>query len=159
ISLNAVYTYYVTYGQVWRAYNQSTTTPVFLLETHYEFESNPDNPGTPRLLRRQEYWSVLAGAIAGYMYGNSNIWPFPTGWQAYLDTPGVVQLQVMKDFFMSYRWYDLVPDQNHTVVTAGYGTFTESGTIMANDYVTAARIPDGSVVLAYLPTVRTITVD
>ena len=31
--------------------------------------------------------------------------------------------------------------------------------VMKSDYVTAARTPDGSLVLAYLPTLRTLTVD
>ena len=51
------------------------------------------------------------------------------------------------------RWYDLVPDQNHTVVTSGYGTFGRT------DYVTAASTPDGKLAIAYLPSGRTVTVD
>src|SRR5262249_30171153 len=51
------------------------------------------------------------------------------------------------------------PDQNHTVVTAGYGTFASSGSLGSNDYLTAARTPDGGLVMAYMPTLRTITVD
>ena len=42
------------------------------------------------------------------------------GWEANLDTPGVVQLSYMKNLFVSRKWYELVPDQTHTVVTAGY---------------------------------------
>jgi hypothetical protein len=29
----------------------------------------------------------------------------------------------MKNLFVSAKWYDLIPDQTHTVVTAGYGRF------------------------------------
>jgi len=65
----------------------------------------------------------------------------------------------MKDFFSGRQWWDLVPDQTHTVVTAGYGTFADSGSIHDNDYVTAARVPDGSLVLAFCPVSTTITVD
>ena len=61
--------------------------------------------------------------------------------------------------FASRRWYDLIPDQNHTVVTAGYGTFADGGALGDNDYLTAARTPDGALVMAYMPTLRTITVD
>ena len=53
----------------------------------------------------------------------------------------------------SRPWYALVPDQAHTVVTGGFGTF---GT---DDYVTAARTPDGTLAMAYVPSSRTITVD
>jgi len=44
------------------------------------------------------------------------------------------------------------------VVTDGYGTFARRGALGGNDYVTAARTPDGALVMAYLPTVRAITV-
>jgi hypothetical protein len=46
-----------------------------------------------------------------------------------------------------------VPDQNHTVVTSGYGTFGDL------DYVTAASTPDGKLAIAYVPSSRTINVD
>jgi hypothetical protein len=57
------------------------------------------------------------------------------------------------------QWWDLVPDQTHTVVIAGYGTFADSGSLHENDYVTAARTPDGSLALAYCPVSTTITGD
>ena len=65
----------------------------------------------------------------------------------------------MTALFAPRPWYNLVPDQSHTVVTAGYGTFSSSGSLGSNDYLTAARTPDGSLVMAYMPTIRTITVD
>jgi hypothetical protein len=55
--------------------------------------------------------------------------------------------------FSYRRWYDLVPDQDHTVVASGYGTFR------TDDDVTAARTPDGRLAMAYVPSARTITVD
>jgi hypothetical protein len=49
-------------------------------------------------------------------------------------------------------------------VIAGYGTFDDSTTpgsvyAMTSDYVTAARTPDGSLVMAFLPTRRPVTLD
>ena len=55
--------------------------------------------------------------------------------------------------FRSRAWYDLVPDQNHEVVTGGLGEFR------GLDYLTAGRTTDGSTVIAYMPSRRTITVD
>ena len=55
--------------------------------------------------------------------------------------------------FSPRRWYDLVPDQDHTLVTSGYGSFGQ------DDYVTAARTPDGKLAIAYLPSGGTVTVD
>src|SRR5439155_754377 len=98
-----------------------------------------------------EYWTMLSGAT-GQLYGNHYTWTFESGWQQNLNTPGIRQLQYMKDFFSARQWWDLAPDQTHTVVIAGYGTFADSGSIHDNDYVTAARVPDGSLVLAFCRT-------
>ncbi len=73
--------------------------------------------------------------------------------------PAWQQLQYMKALFAPRPWYNLVPDQSHTVVTAGYGTFSSTGSLGANNYVTAASTPDGALVMAYMPTISTITVD
>jgi chitodextrinase len=159
VSLNAAYTYYPTYAEVLHAYNQSSAVPAFLVEAYYEFENNTGmDYGSPATLRRQEYWTQLSGAT-GQLYGNHYTWTFSSGWQNNLDTEGAIELGYLKGLFGSKAWYNLVPDQNHAVVTAGYGTFATSGSLGSNDYATAARTPDGSLVMAYLPTVRTITVD
>lgn len=158
IELNASYTYYPTYAQVLTDYNRSNPLPTFMVEANYEFEHNAADEGTPEILRRQEYWTLLSGA-AGQLYGNHYTWPFIDGWQDNFDTPGSQQMGYTKALFQSRAWYNLVPDQNHTVVTAGFGTYADTGSLGANDYLTAARTPDGSLVMAYMPTLRTITVD
>jgi chitodextrinase len=158
IQLNASYTYYPTYAQVLTDYNRPNALPTFLVEANYEFEHNAADLGTPNILRRQAYWSLLSGA-AGQLYGNRYTWPFISGWQSTLDTPGSNQMAFVKFLFESRPWFDLVPDQTHTVVTAGYGTFADGGALGDNDYLTAARTPDGGLVMAYMPTARTITVD
>src|SRR5438128_1353733 len=86
------------------------------------------------------------------------------GWKENLDTPGAVQMAHVQALFAPRPWHELVPDQKHEVVTAGYGTFdstTPPGNryIMTSDYVTAARTPDGKLLIAYLLSIRTITVD
>ena len=159
ISLNAAYTYYPTYAEVLFGYSQSSAVPVFMVEANYEFENNTGmDYGSPAILRRQEYWTQLSGAT-GQLYGNHYTWQFVDHWQHNLDTTGAIEFGYMKEFFASRAWYNLAPDQDHTLVTAGYGTFAARGSLGSNDYVTAARTPDGSLVIAYLPTRRTITVD
>ena len=158
IQLNASYTYYPTYAQVLADYNRPSALPTFLVEANYEFEHNAADLGTPQILRRQEYWSLLSGA-AGQLYGNRYTWPFIGGWQSHLDTPGSLQMGYVKFLFASRPWYNLIPDQTHTVVTAGYGTFADTGALGDSDYLTAARTPDGGLGMAYMPTARTITVD
>jgi hypothetical protein len=159
ISLNATYSYYPSYAQVLKDYNRSNFVPVFLIEADYEFEQQ----STPAILRRQEYWTNLSGAT-GQVYGSGPIWRFSKGWQSTLNSPGAVQMAFVKALFEPRAWYDLVPDQKHSVVIAGYGTFDATTTdgnrfVMTSDYVTAGRTPDGSLVMAYLPTLRPLTVD
>ena len=158
IELNASYTYYPTYAQVLLDYDRLDAPPTFMVEANYEFEHNAADQGTPQILRRQEYWTMLSGA-AGQLYGNGYTWPFVNGWQNHLDTPGSDQIRHVNALFGPRPWFNLIPDQNHTVVIAGYGTFSSGGSLGGNDYLTASRTPDGALVMAYMPTLRTITVD
>jgi hypothetical protein len=159
ISLSGAYTYYPVYVQVLKEYNRPQPMPAFMVESTYEFEHN----STPAILRRVIYWTNLSGAT-GQLYGSGDIWPFKPNWKKTLDSPGAVEMKHVKTLFEPRAWYSLVPDQDHTVVTAGYGTFDATTTdknkfSMPGDYVTAGRTPDGSLVMAYLPTLRAVTVD
>jgi Protein of unknown function (DUF4038)/Putative collagen-binding domain of a collagenase len=187
IELNAAYTYFPTYAQVLTEYNRSNFKPVFMVEANYEFEQTPfTDGGSAQNLRRQEYWTVLSGAT-GQLYGSAHTWRLQKGWESNLNTLGVIQLSYMTNLFASAKWYDLIPDQTHTVVTAGYGHFSclagmalayfgkdpsfvtrvlfrlrkhlAIGSIRTSTCATAARTSDGSLVMAYLPTIRTIKVD
>lgn len=158
-NVNSAYTYSPTYAEVLHAYGQSSNAPVIMAEANYESETNPTTDGgSPHNLRLQEYWTMLSGA-SGQLYGNHYTWTFISGWQNHLATPGVQQLGYMRTLFASRAWYNLAPDIGHTVVTAGYGTFSGSGSIDSNDYATAASTPDGTLAMVYLPTVRTVTVN
>src|SRR5262249_1704185 len=117
----------------------------------------PDGGSLPNL-RKQEYEAMLSGA-AGQLYGSAFTWQFPAGWQDKLDSPGVRELTYMQDFFASRRWYDLIPDQRHTAVVRGYGEFSSEGSISSDTYAAAARMSDGTSVIAYIPSSRTVTVD
>lgn len=155
IGLNATYTYYPTYAQCLLDYNRTNFDPNFMVEANYEFEHAYTGNLT---LRRQEYWAALSGTT-GQLYGNGYTWPFVSGWQDHLDTPGAIQFGYVSALLSPRAWYHLIPDTNHVVVTAGFGTFSDSGSVNDNDYATAARTADGSVVMAYMPTARTLTVD
>jgi hypothetical protein len=188
IELNAAYTYFPTYAQVLTEYNRRNFKPVFMVEANYEFERLPGTDGgSTQNLRRQEYWAMLSGA-AGQLYGSAHTWQLQKGWEANLDTSGVIQLSYMKNLFASGKWHDLVPDQTHTVVTSGYDRFScivgkfvahvgkDQNSLVArtlhrilkflgirsittNTCATAARTSDGSLVMVYMPTIRAITVD
>ena len=137
-----------------------TSVPVFMVEANYEFEDNTGmDYGSPATLRRQEYWTMLSGATGQLLrqplYLDVREW---LAKHAGYSRRGN-NLQYMKALFAPRPWYNLSPDQSHTVVTAGYGTFSSTGSLGANNYVTAASTPDGALVMAYMPTISTITVD
>jgi len=159
VSLNAAYTYFPTYAEVLKGYNRASVMPVFLVEACYDFESlGQEHVATPATLRREEYWANLSGAT-GLIYGNHYTWTFAQGWESHLDTSGAAQIANLKAFFESRAWYDLVPDQTHATLTAGFGTFSSKGTVDGNDYATVARTPDGRMAIAYAPTIRPLTID
>jgi hypothetical protein len=161
VQINGTYAYSPTYIQMLHSYNQTPIAPTYLLEAHYELEKvgEPWDYGNPSVLRREGYWAMLSGG-KGQLYGNAFIWTFMPGWQYYLDTPGATQFTIWKKFFESLPWQDLVPDQAHAVVTAGLGTFENMQTrVSKSDFCTASKTPDGSFVVAYMPTAREITVN
>ena len=164
-SLDGVYDYYCTYGEVYRAYN-AAPVPVFFVEGYYE-HATPENwtsalpSTTAEILRRQEWWSWLAGAC-GHIYGNMNIWPFVKNWQNDLGSIGVTQLRYLASFMKRIAWYNLVPDQRHIIVTAGYGTPNlgtgDKACIIDTDYATTAYFADRSGSVSYMPVNTTLTV-
>ena len=100
----------------------------------------------------------MTTGATGQMYGNGYIWDFVPGWQQNLKTVGMVQLGYMAQLFNSVNCFDLVPGQNHTVVTSGYGQPSSTTYPINDDYVTGrfSRWRFGS---SYLPSGQTITVD
>lgn len=159
--VNLAYTYYPTYAEVLHAYQQSSNAPVILGEEHYEFESvgqEVAEMGAPSVLRRQEYWAMLSGAV-GQIYGNGYTWPFTNGWKEHLDSPGVAQLKLGNALFMAHDWWKLIPDAKHTFVTSGLGSYSASGKVSANFYVTAAVTEDGTCGITYLPQGGTVTIN
>jgi hypothetical protein len=72
----------------------------------------------------------------------------------------VAQLNRLREFFASFDWSLLVPDESDEVLVSGRGEPVGAGVevgVMGSDYVTAARTGDSLV--AYVPTGRTLTVD
>ncbi|HEX8347213.1 MAG TPA: DUF4038 domain-containing protein [Actinoplanes sp.] len=174
LNLNSVYTYYpgknssrYVYAMSRDAYLRSPAAPYVMLESGYE-----NDGATPALVRASMYWSVLSGS-SGFGYGNRDIWPMSDSvygrsgqtWQAHLNDRISATVGHAATVFSSRQWYNLVPDFDHTTVTAGYGTFnnTNSTSGGGGDYVTAARTANGTLVMAYLPSTgtgtRTLTVN
>lgn len=197
MTVNGAYTYGPTYGYQMICYNGSGTSfagtagtnnaspvPTILLEATYEFENNDPGvteDGNPLTLRKQSYWTSLAGS-SGQLYGNGYVWAlltaggpnvkgigspaggvgFPTGsYVNNLASPGALQLIIWKNFFTAIPWQSLVPDQTHVVGTSGYGTPANTGLFASNNYVTVAATADGHCAVAYFPlgSSNTVTFD
>ena len=156
LDINSSYSCETVHERLSSDYNHQPILPTFLIESCYEGEHNSSHAQ----IRRQAYWAVLCGGF-GHVFGNNPIWhfdgptlyPFKGTWQQALDLPGSVDVMYWGRVLRSRPWFDLVPDQKHEVITGGLGEF------LGDDYLAAGRTPDGSTVIAYMPTKRTISMD
>lgn len=159
IGLDAVYTYKPTYAKELSEYRRGSFRPTFMVEANYEFEHNGGTDGgTTENLRRQEWWTAFSGTT-GQLYGSAYSWRLDGDWKNNLDTIGIRQFSYVKQLLEAHRWWELVPDRKHLVLTKGFGKFSQDDPIPDDTYATAAATADGSLVMAYLPTARTVTID
>jgi hypothetical protein len=184
VSLNAVYTYYPQYDEIIHARKQSQTQPAFIVETNYENENDTGCDTFSAFRDRKSEWWALTSGASGFIYGNSYVWPFRTGWwpfangwnaASHIDTPDVTQIGYLYNFFVALNWSILAPDTASTLVTAGRNTYgtapissgtpgnpgcpSSPNTVNTNTYVTAARASDGSFAVVYIPTAGTVTIN
>jgi len=170
IDINLAYSYGPTYNVVKRAYNQNKG-PVVFFEGVYEsdgtsFSCRHGYCGTPRILRSVEHWAVLSGALGGQFYGYESDLNSAENNQSgisNLDTDPQKQLLHVRNLYSTRRWYDLVPDSSHTIVTNGYGD-CPMGAEWKYDFgsaicTTTASTPDGKLVISYMERPRATTVD
>ncbi len=148
LDVNGTYSYQILQKKLLMDYNHKPVMPFILLETTYEGEHNASS----LQIRRQAYWANLSGAT-GQFLGNRPIWLFDPGWETAIDAQGSRDMVHVKTLFSSRAWHTLIPDQYHKIVTGGLGEFN------GMDYLAAAATSDGSTLIAYMPTARTITVD
>jgi len=130
-----------------------------MVEANYEFEHNGGTDGgTTQNLRRQEWWTAFSGT-AGQLYASAYSWRLTGDWADNLDTVGILQFSYVKQLLAPRKWDTLVPDHAHAILTKGFGKFSKDDPIPDDTYAAAARAADGSLVMAYLPTVRRVTID
>jgi hypothetical protein len=161
LTLNDIYTYNPAYMMAKTAYQVAPSMPFFLIESAYENE----HAVTEQNLRAESYWTVLSGG-SGHIFGNCPLWGLgstttyptfcgvsPSTWKTQMDAQGSVNMGYFLKLFSSRHWYDLTPDDGTvmTVGSAGNGTQT--------DYAATAYASDGSSIIAYLPSLRTVTVN
>ncbi len=136
------------YPMVTQEYALSPTKPVLMAEGAYEAGSEYGFEVTPLWIRRQAYYSFLAGAA--HTYGHNDSWRVLPTWKLALDAPGVTQLGILKRVFLDRKeWWCLVPDQ--TVFASGGQTHGQILNL-------AARHPDGRWVMVYLADKATFSI-
>lgn len=121
-------------------YAKSPTKPATMLEGAYENGEEYGYPVTPLLVRRQAYYTCLAGGF--HSYGHNDSWRVKPTWRSALDHPGAQQMSVLKKIFSDVpEWWTLVPDQ--TVLSTG-------GKAEGDVLNLAARSSSGKWLIAYL---------
>ena len=128
------------YPFITRDYGMKPTKPVLMAEGAYEHGSEYGFDVTPLWIRRQAYYSYLAGAH--HTYGHNDSWRVLPTWKEALDAAGAGQLRLLKRIFTDRKeWWDLVPDQS---------VFADGGTTTGKVLNLAARHKDGQWVMIYL---------
>jgi hypothetical protein len=66
---------------------------------------------TPLWVRRQAYWTYLAGGH--HSYGHNDAWRLLPTWRDALDAPGAAQMGILRQALTGRsEWWKLVPDQS-----------------------------------------------
>ena len=140
--------YLKIYPMVSADYLRVPPKPVVLAEGAYEEGPEyPTAPITPLLIRKQAYWSYLAGGF--HTYGHNDIWRKNPTWRQALDSPGARQMGVLKQIFTSREWWKHVPDQSVFAMGA-------SGEKTLN---AAARSNEGDSIIIYLSSPTTVSIN
>jgi len=159
-TLNAAYSYDITYDILRHGYGQSPTTPTFLVEANYEGETLFSETDVPLRQRKQMWWTMTSGGC-GHMFGGYPSYRLTTSpdWKVNLDATVVQNAANTMKFLKTRRWFDLVPDTTNVFLTGGAGTYGTNNTrVNASSYATAAVTADGHFGLVYTPGSATLTI-
>jgi hypothetical protein len=134
---------------VTQEYDLKPVKPVVMAEGAYEQGSEYGFEVTPLWVRRQAYYSFLAGAW--HTYGHNDSWRVLPTWKQALEAPGATQLGILKRVFLARdQWWNLVPDQ--TVLASG-------GTTNGQVLTLGARHEEGRWVMVYAAEPRPFSID
>ena len=144
-----------TWSDYWRIhplvladYCRLPVKPVVLAEGAYEAGPEyPTRPITPLIVRKQAWWAFLAGGF--HTYGHNDMWRKNPAWRQSLDSPGALQMRILKQVLAPREWWTLVPDQS----------VIASGADSDKDFNAAARSTRGNLAIVYLSTRDSVSVD
>jgi hypothetical protein len=137
------------YPMVTHDYQLKPVKPVLMAEGAYEAGSEYGFEVTPLWVRRQAYYSYLAGAH--HTYGHNDSWRVLPSWKSALDAPGAQQMGILRKLFEARaEWWLLVPDQS---------VFAAGGQTEGDILHLAARHQGGKRAMLYLADKAEFTVD
>jgi hypothetical protein len=114
--------------------------PVVMAEGAYEGGIEYGFAVTPLWIRRQAYYSCLAGGF--HCYGHNDCWRVWPTWKQALHAPGAVQMRMLRKVLTDRsEWWTLVPDPSIVV---------EGGTHQGDTLTLAARHPRWRWIILYL---------
>jgi hypothetical protein len=173
---NWCYSYNVTYFGVEKAYLESSPVPVIQGDGYFYQGSSSYEGGSGAFAFdraiRQDAWHAISSGARGIIHGDEACWQWQSTAQAsaavawyYARNAGKIRA-LMESL---PGWHLLLPDTSSALVTAGRGThasgFSSGGgggqyeVAFTDSYVTASRVPDGSLAVIYLSHATTITID
>jgi hypothetical protein len=163
---NFCYSYDVIYLCVEAAYTVDGTVPVIAGDGYFYQGNSGFQAGFDRPFWQESWWALSSGA-RGKVHGDEAIWQWQSTAQAaaaanwfWVNCAANIRTAVES----LPGWHLLIPDTSSLLVTAGRGTRkTFSGVqyepATTDAYVTASRVPDGSLALIYMSHATTITID
>ncbi len=146
------------YRNTVKDHGNSPTRPTVSFETGYEgpWGDAYEDQLTTLTSRQQSAYQVLGGGL-GFTYGANSTYEMKDNegktWRQTITEKGGVHQGFVAKAFLPRQWWNLVPDQNRTVLIGGN---SNSG---SKDFAAAARTADGSLVMVYTPSSRTMTID
>jgi hypothetical protein len=114
-------------------YAFTPTKPAVMAEGGYEGVEF-GRPITPLDIRRQAYWTYLAGGH--HVYGHNDNWQAPGRWRDWINSPGSLHIGVFRRIITSLKqWWSIIPNQSILAKGAGLGAELDAaGQSLAGDW-------------------------
>ncbi len=130
-------------------YNLKPVKPVVMAEGAYEAGTEYGFDVTPLWIRRQAYYSYLAGGH--HSYGHNDSWRLLPTWKKTLDAQGAFQMSILRKIFLGLEeWWNLVPDQS---------IFASGGQTKGDILNLVARHEKGKWILTYFGSNTTVSIN
>ncbi|MGB9597990.1 MAG: glycoside hydrolase family 140 protein [Candidatus Poribacteria bacterium] len=99
------------YEMVTYDYNLVPIKPTVMAEAGYEGAEFRGKVHSPHDIRKQAFWSYLAGGH--HTYGNDKNYTSPSNWNDWIDSPGSFHIGTYKKIVTSCKkWWNWIPDQS-----------------------------------------------